>query len=132
MEYSTLGRTGLRVSRLSRGRPDWVGSCRSQTRYDRPGSAINVCSRLGNRDRRISYQAILATATAGPHVAYPTLPSTLLRSGSITLYLLFAVALDAPLYLFVDLAQRQATGSFQFVRIGFVCHGNGSFLRRSI
>ncbi|WP_429332204.1 hypothetical protein [Paraburkholderia sp. 35.1] len=43
---------------------------------------------------------------------------TLLRSGSITLYLLFAVALGALLYLFVDLAQRQVTGSFQFVWIG--------------
>lgn len=43
--------------------------------------------------------------------------------------LLFAVALDALLHLFVDLAQRQATWAFQFVGIGIgvVFHGNGLF-----
>lgn len=44
----------------------------------------------------------------------------------------FAIAFDALLHLFVDLTQRHAARSFQFVgiaigvgiRIGEVCHGN--------
>ncbi len=50
----------------------------------------------------------------------------------------FAVALDALLYLFVDLPQRHAAGAFQFVgigiriEVGIVCHGSRLFLMRRL
>ena len=70
----------------------------------------------------------LATSAAAPHVAHPTLPPALRRSERVAGCLRFALTLDALLHLFVDLAQRQAAGAFQFVGIWVVCHSNGLFL----
>jgi hypothetical protein len=64
-------------------------------------------------------------ARCGPTRTAPDVVTPALRSDSVARCLLFAVALDALLHLFVDLTQRQATRAFQFVWIGVVCHGNG-------
>src|SRR5260370_14756746 len=73
-----------------------------------------------------------ATYAAAPHVAHPTLPPAPLRGARGACSLRFAVAPEARLRLFVDLAQRQATGAFQFVGIGAICHAIGLFFTRRL
>ena len=76
-------------------------------------------------------RTLLAPPATPPHIAHPTLPSAAWRSLSVVARTCFAIALDALLYLFVNLAQRHAAGSFQVVGIafgiGFICHENDLF-----
>jgi hypothetical protein len=81
---------------------------------------------------RVFERDLLAATAAPPHIPHPTLPSAARHGISIMAGARFTIAFDALLHLFVDLAQRHAARSFQFVgisisvgiRIGEVCHGN--------
>ena len=66
--------------------------------------------------RAFELERLAATATP-PHVPHPTLPSAARHGLGIMAGARFAIAFDALLHLFVDLTQRHAARSFQFVGI---------------